>query len=426
MNYAPRTFREFTALKDILYGSDDSPTTEPARESRESHITDKLLERLFAAALPSTDPGPMSKSVSDRIQGQKNKPPFSVPVMARNFSRLNARVGVVFAFQYKVIRILAWSDPTHTFSVLAVYSFLCLYPHLFILLPVAAIVLGIMVPAYVTRHPPAPSPLPAFPVPADGPPLAAPVELKPVPELSRDFLMNMRDIQNTMDDFARAYDKIVGAFTRPTNFNDEAYSSAVYVTLVAFSAIALVVSAFVPWKLIFLVSGWLVVSVGHPKTRRVMKSSHDIYMSPHEKKLASLFENLVKSDIVLDQPPETRTVEIFELQRQKNTELDEWDDWVFSCSPYEPLNTDRISHRRPLGVSFIDEVLPPVGWKFTAESGWKLDLRPHEWVANRSVVAVEVDSNSKWVYDKPDLHRGEWRRRRWVRLCERQQVTEFV
>ncbi|KAK9361592.1 integral peroxisomal membrane peroxin-domain-containing protein [Lipomyces starkeyi] len=436
MNYAPRTLREFSALKDILYGSDDATSSSSSsshessgsKESRKDHITDKLLERLFASALPAADAvngGSTLTDVAERLQDQKNRPAFSVPVMARNFSRLNARIGVVFRLQYKILRIMIWRNPNHTFSALAVYSFLCLYPFLLILFPVVVVLLGFMVPAFAQRHPPPPSPLPSFPVPSEGPPLAEARELRPVPELSRDFLMNMRDIQNAMDDFTRAYDKIVGALTKPTNFKDEQYSSAVYLALLVFGAVMFVISPYLPWRHIFLVWGWAVVTMGHPKARRILKSSHDMYVSPREHQLSNLFDAWVQKDIVLDELPEQRHVEIFELQRQKNSDVDEWDDWLFSAAPYDALSPQRASKQRPQGVRFLDEVLPPIGWKFAQNSAWKLDLRPAEWVLQRSVVGADVDNNSKWVYDTTlSGRRGEWRRRRWLRACERHSGEE--
>ncbi|KAK9245046.1 integral peroxisomal membrane peroxin-domain-containing protein [Lipomyces tetrasporus] len=437
MNYAPRSFRELAALKDILYGGDDAMSSSSSsssqdgsgnKESRKDHITDKLLERLFAAALPAADVangGSTSSDVAERLQDQKNRPAFSVPVMARNFSRLNARIGVVFRLQYKIMRILTWRNANHTFSALAIYSFICLYPFLLVLFPVAVVMLGVMVPSFVQRHPPPPSPLPSFPVPSEGPPLAEARELRPVPELSRDFLMNMRDIQNFMDDFTHAYDRIVGALSRPTNFKDEQYSSAVYLALLVVGAVMFLLSPYLPWRHIFLVWGWIIVSMGHPKARRMLKSSHDMYVTPREQELSNLFDALVAKDIVLDEPPEHRHVEIFELQRQKNSDVDEWDDWLFSAAPYDVLSQQRASKQRPQGVRFLDEVLPPVGWKFARDSAWKLDLRPGEWVLQRSLVNAEIDSNSKWVYDTTSSgHKGEWRRRRWLRAVERQVTGE--
>ncbi|KAK7203077.1 Peroxin/Dysferlin domain-containing protein [Myxozyma melibiosi] len=382
------------------------------------------MERLFSTALPSGGDATVDAAdVAERLQDQKNRPPFSVPVMARNFTRLNARIGIVFRLQYQALRVFTWRTPTHTFSFLAVYSYICLYPFLLVVVPLAIILIAVMVPAYTRRHPPPPSPLPAFPVPAGGPPLAEAAEIKPVPELSRDFLMNMRDIQNAMDDFTRAYDKIVLALSRPTNFKDEAYSSAVYLLLMTTGVVVFMGAPYVPWRFVFLVAGWAAVSAGHPRARRTMKMSHEKYLSAREKELSSVFDILVEKQIVIDEPPEIRQVEIFELQRQHNIDVDEWDDWLFSASPYESASSRRISKQRPEGVRFLDEVQPPEGWRFVHDSAWKLDLRPSVWVSQRNVVGTEVDEGSKWVYDlTQDGRHGEWRRRRWLRACERQPI----
>ncbi|KAK9458379.1 integral peroxisomal membrane peroxin-domain-containing protein [Dipodascopsis uninucleata] len=435
MNYAPRSLRELSSLKDILYGGEDksaSPTSSSGPSAfdvtttRKDNLTDKLMEKLFAAALPSVDStnGVPSQEVQERLQEQKNKPPFSVPVMARNFSRLNARIGVVFRLQYKILRVMTWKNPNHTFSALAIYSFLCLYPSLFAVSPIVILIFGVMVPAYVKRHPPPPSPLPSYPVPSDGPPLADAPEIKPVPELSRDFLMNMRDIQNSMDDFTQTYDKIARMLSEPTSFKNEEYSSAVYIFLLFLGGILVFLTSYIKWRYIFFILGWFVVLSGHPSARKFIKASSDIYMAPQEQKFSLLFQKFVTSDIIIDDVPEQRHVEIFELQRQGN-DVNEWDDWVFSTSPYEKLSQARLAHDRPNGVRFMDEILPPIGWRFSPNSAWKLDLYPHIWTQNRSIVGIDIDSDSKWVYDTVDNGtRGEWRRRRWIRVCERQSNRE--
>ncbi|KAK9460971.1 integral peroxisomal membrane peroxin-domain-containing protein [Lipomyces oligophaga] len=429
MNYAPRSFREFAALKDMLYGSEETVEASAQQSSGFPNLTDKLMERLFSAALPTmTEASTVSdRTLAERLQDQKNRPPFSVPVMARNFTRLNSRVGVIFNFQYRMFRIFTWRKTTHTLSFLAVYSFVCLHPFLLVVLPFAFILFGVMVPAYVQRHPPPPSPLPAFPVPSTGPPIADAAELKPVPELSWDFFMNMRDLQNMMDDIVKLYDAVVGLLSRPTNFKDEQYSSGVFLTLLVLSTVLFFLAPYIPWRVIFLVVGWLVVSTGHPLVRRALIKSHETYLSPKERKLAGIFSQFVDREIVVDEPPEIRHVEIYELQRQHNIDVDEWDDWLFCSSPYEPMSGVRLAQQRPQGVRFLDETLPPDGWRYVNDSIWKLDLRPEEWVAQQSIVSVQVDSGSKWVYDMTsDQRRGEWRRRRWTRACERQSVTEVV
>lgn len=97
---------------------------------------------------------------------------------------LNYRIGVVFVFQHRLFRLLQWQKPSHTLSALAIYSFACLDPYLLAVLPVACVLLFIMVPSFVIRHPPPPS-MPMEKYTAHGPAIAPPPEVKAVSEMSK-------------------------------------------------------------------------------------------------------------------------------------------------------------------------------------------------------------------------------------------------
>lgn len=170
--------------------------------------------------------------------------------------------------------------------------------------------------------------------------------------------------------------------------------------------------------------------------------------------------NLSKSDIELATAPETREVEIFELQhRALHDEDGEYESYMFSPSPYSPLSPSRIAGDWPKGTAFFEDVQPPRGWRWS-DKKWTLDLLSQEWVEERCVTGVEVEiEGERWVTDlhyevlsadeeggsasgKPKKgkkkdrdserellkrvwesrrpsRKGEWRRRRWVRGVER-------
>lgn len=175
-------------------------------------------------------------------------------------------------------------------------------------------------------------------------------------------------------------------------------------------------------------------------------------------------EKWVGRDVILDSAPETREVEIFELQRL--SAAGEWEPWLFLPSPYDPLSPARIAGERPVGTRFFEDVQPPQGWEWS-EKKWALDLWSREWVEERIITGVEIETEGeRWVYDiydeqkerigvidgstlitgkgegkgagagatmrpKPsweegedgDGRRGEWRRRRWVRLVRRKLIS---
>ena len=163
-----------------------------------------------------------------------------------------------------------------------------------------------------------------------------------------------------------------------------------------------------------------------------------------------------------------REVEIFELQ--KLSTAGEWEQWLFSSTPYDPLSRERIGGERPKGTRFFEDVQAPKGWEWS-EKKWALDLWSREWVEERIITGVEVETEGeRWVYDisyqpphfaaqledadasgsgtgtpskakgKKSLlpsweegsdadvegrgRRGEWRRRRWVRMVKRKWLSQ--
>jgi len=405
------------------------------------------------------------------------RPGFTVGTMSNNFRRFNARIGVVFKFQARVIRLLTWRRPSHTLSFLAVYTFVCLDPYLLFILPLAVGLLGILVPSFVARHPAPlaePDRVRNLGYSPRGPPLAPARTVKPVKELSRDFFRNMGDLQNCMEDFSVAHDKIIALVVPKTNFSDEALSSAIFVLLFAAAAVMSIAAHLLPWRFLALAAGWASIWSGHPTVARLVEQMRTQYLASggeeRERFVQSAFDAWVRSDIILDEAPETREVEIFELQRLANSSgstlgAGEWEPWLFSPSPYDPLSAGRIAGQRPRGTRFFEDVLPPEGWEWS-EKKWALDLWSREWVEERIITGVEVETEGeRWVYDiyneqeqtqhepgtvidasqqasaslkgghagQPTIsweegeegmgHRGEWRRRRWVRMVKRKNLT---
>lgn len=436
--------------------------------------------------------------------------------MSYNFRRFNARIGVVFKFQVRAARLFSWRRPTQTLSFLAVYTLTCLNPYLLAVLPPALLLVAVIVPSFVARHPEPPSslqppggarnaagrssrqshsqddgsfsPYMPYSYSARGPPVAPPRTVKPVKELSRDFFRNMRDLQNSMADFANAHDAVVVTLVPATNFSDEARSSALFVALFFASLVMSISAHLLPWRLILLVSGWAATVSGHPVVARMVAAAKvaggggaggaNEQRKEEGKKegakedlmarLKSLVESWVATDIILDQAPETREVEVFELQRRSAAEADEWEPWTFSPNPYDPLSAARLAgHRPPSGTRFFEDVLPPEGWEWS-EKKWALDLWSREWVEERIITCVEVETEGeRWVYDMYNENegvtgvveppnsaatkstgdgvtnssggrgsslsweegfegvgrRGEWRRRRWVRLVKRKKLV---
>lgn len=417
--------------------------------------------------------GPIPSDVPPTYES--TRPPFSAALMATNFTRFNARIGVVFKFQSRLVRILAWRKPSHTLSLLAVYTLVCLDPYLLSVLPLAVALAGIFIPSFMARHPPSARELAYSP---HGPPRAPARTVKPARQMSHHFLKNMGDLQNSMEDFSRAHDQIVSGLVPKTNFSDEALSSALFVALFAVTLLMSIAAHLLPWRAIALCVGWAAVVSGHPAVGKMLQDTQATYFPPPpgdkkkgdgtsaaaaaaavEEKAQTALNEWAARDIILDSAPETREVEIFELQHLGRAS-GEWEPWVFSPSPYDPLSQARITGDRPRGTRFFEDVMAPEGWAWS-EKKWALDLWSREWVEERIITGVEVETEGeRWVYDmfnenegvlgvreetgtgvggggflarrknlsweegeEGEGRKGDWRRRRWVRLVKRKETT---
>ena len=397
--------------------------------------------RLLQQVIPIDDTEAAETPVDRRSSQYVRRPAFSLPLMTNNFRRFNARIGIVFVFQNQLIRLYNWAVPTHTLSFLAIHAFVCLDPYLLVILPVAVVLLFIMVPAFLTRHPPPPlsnsisSTTPYYSI--SGPALAPPKIIKPASETSKDFFRNMRDLQNSMADFAVLHDTLIATIAPPTNFSNEAFSSALFLHLCIFTVILFIAAHLFPWRFILLLGGIAVICSGHPTAQswlldmekrakekaevldaeaeepsKLSNSAHKFFGIPIPMSPAALKYALAKfSAITLDTAPQVREVEIFELQHRSSFDAsEEWKPHLFTPMPYDPLSPVRISGDRPKGTRFFEDVQPPDGWIWEGKK-WELDLEAREWVSERLVTGVEFDVGldgepvgtefGGWVWDLP-------------------------
>jgi Integral peroxisomal membrane peroxin len=499
-------------LKETLSASRLKEKAQNNASSKAESFQDRLFAKLLERVIPTEDIEDGTSTGPTRgSSAYLSRPAFSLPIMTNNFRRFNARIGIVFVFQNRMIRLFAWEKATHTLSFLAVFTLLCLDPYLLVVLPLAVCLLFIMVPAFISRHPPPPptgstsSTVSYYEY--TGPALAPASTIRPASETSKDFFRNMRDLQNSMADFSTGHDLMVSLIAPPTNFSDEFLSSTIFLYLTIITTSLFIAAKLIPWRLIFLVGGWFAICSGHPTAQfylaKMQRSASmqiktidnaDISISapayttvfkvvplPTYSTLKSWFKEC--SAMTLDTSPETREVEIFELQHKPlHSSTVEWQPHMFTPTPYDPLSPSRISGSRPRGTRFFEDVQPPSGWAWDSKK-WTMDILPGEWVSERLVVGVEYDAdfsdhagsgegsehrgNEGWVWDLPpkgreeevwlaygedygltqkekkesektkkhqkkdsdweegarwsegSLKTGEWRRRRWVRTVKR-------
>ena len=410
-------------------------------------IQDRLFNKLLEQVIPTEDYDEAEEDlkVDRRSSKYVSRPAFSLGTMSTNFRRFNARIGTVFVFQNRLIRLFTWNTPTHTLSFLAVYTFVCLDPYLLMVLPLAVALLFVMVPAFMARHPPPPPPSKSISAQSDqfttysytGPPLAPARTIRPAAETSKDFFRNMRDLQNCMADFSNLHDLLVQYIAPATNFSDEVYSSMLFLYLFLVTCFLFISAQLLPIRGVLLVGGWSVIVSGHPRAqnwlvklqkkaeRKAAEYSDSLQSSksassggkppifyglpiPNNPTTRTLQSTLTAlSEIALSTAPETAEVEIFELQHRallppgsslsssiynprSGGSATEWQSHLYTATPYDPLSPARISGSRPKGTRFFEDVQPPRGWAWHNPK-WELDLEAGEWVADRLIVGVEYD-----------------------------------
>lgn len=447
-----RLIEKAIGLQERYSGNnDDQASNEAARK-------DRFFDRLFSRLVPEDDSGDLDsdadakrkEKIDRRSKKYVERPNFSLFAMNSNFRRFNARIGPAFVIQNRLIHLFTWQHPTATLSFLALYSMLCLKPHLLPVVPLIFVLFIIMIPSFQGRHPPSandPRLEPTF----GGPAISPPSRVKPAPEMSKDFMRNMRDLQNSMEDFSRIHDAANEWITPYTNFSDESLSSTLFLFLFVTSCALFIGSRLIPWRAIALVAGWVLTGLGHPNAQAVLLSSRTMATARSNFNLLGAYlRTWIEADFDTSDLSDTRQVEIFELQKY-HVPSDTWEPWLFSPSPYDPLSPARIAGARAKGTQFFEDVLAPAGWAWK-DKKWILDMASREWVEERMITGVEIETEGeRWVYDLPreELEvlespvgkgkgkkgkvkprsgweegtgleeRGEWRRRRWIRVVER-------
>ncbi|CCH44634.1 Peroxisomal membrane protein PEX29 [Wickerhamomyces ciferrii] len=409
-------------------------------------LTDKLIEKLFSIALP-----PSSEVAADalegRVQAGKLRPGLSVQTMSRNFIQLNSRLSFPFELIDKIIKFFNWDNPKLTLTILVIYTHLILKPMAMLFaLPFFLIVIYIMVPAYTLVHQPENHSIlgKSNPILAEGPQLNEIEIPKPAHEISREFILNLTDLQNHMLLYVIAWDFINNLLSKFAYFIDESISSFFYLS---FLSIGLGFYLFIdkiwwliPFKFLLISFGWGLTIIFHPLYKdfffNLIYSERTRYYFLNK---TNKFESILEENFGFIEPQEQREVEIFEIQKF-DKESKEWNFFCYlnndftklsqkrlNCKYHNHINNNNYNNFDMIGTNQIQNVKPPKDWDFIKNDQWKIDLNPENWVQQNLLNDfVKIDNETKWVYDldKNDF-KGEFRRRRWIRSVTRFSEIEF-
>lgn len=415
----------FTDVVDSLW-SGNIINPNPLNSSGQNLLTDKLIEKLLHISLPSSN-DMTSNIIETRVEAGRNRPRLSVPLMSKNFIQLNSRLSGPFMLIDQIIKIFDWTSPAYTLSVLSLFTYTVLNPlPTLTSIPVFYLLFGIMVPKYLEIH--KPEPLDTFgsnPIPAQGPPLMKAQINKPAPEFTKEFILNLTDLQNHMILYIATFDFINGILNKFTCFTNENISSPIFLFLLTIGCFNILyidsLIFWIPLKIILLIVGWSFTIIMHPNFRDYYFSI--IYSEDTRIRILTItnkIERWFNNQFQCTESREQRQAAIFELQKF-NEKDKSWELFGYSPDHYTLFSVSRISET-PMEkhTIFLDLVKPPIEWEWVDSYPWVLDLDPNEWVEAGYIQYVDIDVESKWVYDlNLNGTQGKFRRRRWIRVCTR-------
>ncbi|ODQ47140.1 hypothetical protein PICMEDRAFT_24996, partial [Pichia membranifaciens NRRL Y-2026] len=426
-----------------------------------SSYADKFMERIIAMAIPTTTTS--SKRELDRILGriemQRSRPQLSMQIMSRNSILLLQRLSIPFETIDMFINFFNWKNPTLTITGMLFLTLCILKPINLLTFPLFYICFEIIIPAYTVQNPNTDEGVHGW---EDELP-------KPVNEFTREFLLNVTDLQNHMLLYVNAWDFVNAWCWKLFYFRDEMLTWLIFVSLLALGLLvetfgtSAIAFCFPMIKLSLVIISWMLIILTHPKNRtQILELFYSEELRLKTMSLLNYYESKVINDIDLTSDEmEIRQIEIFELQYY-NDDSKAWQFACFSKDIYPPNNHVRLNsmpieessqsnlQRRRASNDFNNILLDPLTLNKTLVEqletgvnleGWYLDLSPDHWVFNNYLQSVlEVDEDSKWVYDlvvmgngvdaykaglgltngKLKRSRGDVRRRRWVRYAVRE------
>ncbi|KAL3229683.1 Peroxisomal membrane protein PEX28 [Nakaseomyces bracarensis] len=416
--------RELKELKDYL----KSTTTSSLKEEASSYFLDIFVDKLVSRLIPLDNlPEREHFSLDDDegIREDQGKPPFSASVLTVNMKKLSGKMDGIFEFQDSIIRVVTWKTPTVTLTALIIFTLICFNLMNLVLFPLLYVTLGVMVQGYIKRHPirrsiylkrrswgkslitelfnGGKSHTPWIEddkknssssrdessnggvVDLDGNPIEYQDEKLNNYNLNHGakVVVTLRDIQNMTTGTVHLMDSIDQFNSGTAAFIDELKSTSVFFSLLV-SAVALALAShYVNWSLLIAVSGWVGLLVIHPKIHPYIKRLK-MTNTPISEEDINLITTRYNHNIILDEPPEVKYVEVYEIYK-RGILPSEWEFYKFSSAIFDPSDSYRKALQPPPGVDNINEIKAPAGWAFDDNSEWVIDKNSEIWGVERGI-----------------------------------------
>lgn len=394
-------------------------------------FVDKLISRIVHEKLPEREQFAERTYIPD----ERKQQPISATTLGRNLGKLGGKMCGLFDLQESIIRLLTWRNPSGTVTLLIVFTIICYNPISLIIFPLLNLMYGVMIPGYTHRHPLHHTIYPRKKVygrslledVTTGGQSNAWYPSNVLSEnLSKDkydnqnsgssegsqsqnnishgmeVVINIRDFQNITSSLVELNESLDKFVYGTAGFKDERESSLLFFSCFIATLILWLASSYIQWSLFLSSSGWIIMISAHPK---ICPHLFNIIESERIKRGKKVLEKKQKFDVILDEPPEMKYVEIFEIYEQGITPR-HWKFYKYSNHVFDLLDHYRKLQQPPPGVDKLDDIVPPKTWSFDENFPWEIDQDVTKWSSERG---IQLESDGEYLLD------SNFKRRRLIR-----------
>ncbi|KAI7855971.1 integral peroxisomal membrane peroxin-domain-containing protein [Circinella umbellata] len=421
----------------------------------------QLQELIILTALDvSSDQNTVFKQYSSEYLA--NQPPLHPHTTAKNFTRFVTRCTIVFNLRDAIILLVCWDKPVKSWISILIYTLLCLYPKLFLLIPQCILLYLIL------SHPPQQE---QNNISSQDNASSKDINRTTTDQINNDhssninsndssdkkkkttdqqqqtpspkttasttstflslltnsnnntttptYKNNLKNIQNMMGEFALVYDQLIHYYNKYYSMLNQ--EICIQIVLLSIS-ITVIFLWFIPLHWIFLSIGWFVFAI-HTRfvktfLTRLIETRKDL-----------LFFNIIKDWMFI---PFQEWYIINNKQSSSN-----------SSNTIKELTISIYENQRKSNENFIkDEIIPwsnlygipqpspnqerdsPKGYYWKCKD-WKIDTTG-PWIDDALQIAVRPKKEEGWIYmdenwtnpKSEPYQQSIIRRRRWIRNCE--------
>lgn len=371
---------------------------------------EELIERQHPADVLVNS---LALAVVERVAQEEiqDLPDIDIPLLLTSVGNISRRLRGISRLTIFFSDLFSWKRPAFTLSALVIYTWLCKNPRILGCAPPFLLLAFKFVPGHVRRYPVGNDVVRSQRADDDARKLASSnIARIGTGADSRNMLHVFRKGQHALNNISQGIDRLDDLLNDKSSFEDPRESSALVFVLLATIFFTAWMSRYIPPSNVFIVSGWTCVLYTHPTlktlTPKIRKVKEKLFKKP------TTLDRVVawlKPQFDDEELPLVRQVEVFEFQNRGASVK-------FSRkSVYLPLAYTPHTDQLLVGVTELVDVDPPVGWSF-CEDSWVLDTDAFNWVTDRGIEAL---IHKSWAVD-PD---GDWRRRRWTRMCSCKSVS---